>query len=159
MNTRSYRWQPGHRYRLRVFSPEVGRWRATIADATTSVDGEGEGEPLREPIHERVIRDLFVDADHLVRPMVWSEVFADCDHPSVTVRWSNLRAQLSGGGTVLARTVRTNYQTRADGGCDNTNSSVDLTSADPTSAERNHGFLQQTNTERVNRSGALLTLP
>ncbi|MDH3296019.1 MAG: hypothetical protein OER95_17010 [Acidimicrobiia bacterium] len=135
VNTRDYHWRSGRPYRLRVFSPDAGRWRATVTDTTTGA--------------ETVIRDLHVDAEHLVRPMVWSEVFADCDHPSVTIRWSNLNATLASGGTVTALSVRTNYQSHGDGGCANTTSSVD---------PDGRGFLQQTNTARVVGGGTILTL-
>ncbi len=99
---------------------------------------------------ETTIRDLHVEADALIRPMVWSEVFADCDHPSSTVRWTNLAADLAGGGEVRALSVRTNYQSFADGGCANTDSSV---------APDGTGFVQRTNVKRVNHGGAILTLP
>jgi hypothetical protein len=136
INTRDYLWRAARRYRFRVFAAEPGHWRASVADTESGV--------------ETVIRDLFVDAEHLVRPMVWSEVFADCDHPPATVRWSNLHATLAGGGTATAKTVRTSYQRIGDGGCSNTNSSVD---------PGDGGFRQQTNVARVNPAGSLLTIP
>lgn len=136
INTCDYRWHRERTYRLRVFRPEPGRWRGTITD---TVDGV-----------ETVIRDLFIEAEYLIRPMVWSEVFADCDHPSTAVRWTNLEADLAGGGVLRALSVRTNYQSFADGGCANTNSSVD--------ADR-RAFVQRTNVERLNRGGSVLTLP
>ncbi len=135
VNTRTYRWEPGRVYRLRVFSPEPGRWRGTVTDAGSGV--------------ETVIRDLFVDAAALVRPMVWSEVFAHCDHPSVTVRWSNLTAVDDRGGEIRAQSVRTNYQRHGDGGCANTTSFVDGVD----------GFAQRTATERLDPGGTILTLP
>lgn len=135
VNTRNYRWAAGVPYRIRVFNHAPGRWRATVTDLSSGV--------------ETTIRDLLVDADSLVSPMVWSEVFADCDHPRCTVRWSNLEADLAKGGTVRARSVRLNYQRHADGGCANTNTSVD---------GPGNGFLQQTSTERVTPTGATLTL-
>ncbi len=136
VNTRDYRWRAGVPYRLRVFRAGEGRWRGTVADLSTGA--------------ETVIRDLYVDADTLVRPMVWSEVFADCDHPATTVRWTNLSADLAGGGEVRALSVRTNYQGFADGGCGNTNSFVDPDA---------RGFIQRTNVLRANRGGSVLTLP
>lgn len=136
VNTRDYPWRPGRRYRLRVFRADEHRWRGTVTD----LDGRT----------ETVIRDLYVEADALVRPMVWSEVFADCDHPTTSVRWTNLTADLAGGGEVRALSVRTNYQSFADGGCGNTNSFVDADG---------RGFVQRTNVERVNRGGSVLTLP
>ncbi len=136
VNTRTYAWRTGRPYRLRVFRAEPGRWRGTVTDLGTDT--------------ETVIRDLYVDADTLVRPMVWSEVFADCDHPTVSVRWTNLSADLDGGGEVRALSTRTSYQSFADGGCGNTNSFVD---------PRESGFVQQTNVERINGPAAVLTLP
>lgn len=136
VNTRNLRWAAGRRYRLRVFSPEAGRWRGTVTDTDSGV--------------QTVVRDLFVDAGQLVRPMVWSEVFAHCDHPSVTVRWSNLTALPAGGGSVRALSVRTNYQSHRNGGCANTTSLVDAEGS---------GFLQRTTTERLHQSGAILTFP
>ena len=136
INTRTYRWSTARRYRFRVFLARPGNWRGTVTDTRGDV--------------ETVIRDLHVEADNLVRPMVWSEVFAHCDHPSVTARWSNLQGTTAEGSVVRALTVRTNYQSHSDGGCANTNSSVDGNGL---------GFLQQTNTSRSNRGGALLTLP
>jgi len=136
VNTRDYQWQGGRPYRFRVFQAGQGRWRGTVTDLESGV--------------ETMLRDLYVEADALVRPMVWSEVFADCDHPTTAVRWTNLSADLAGGGEVRALSVRTNYQSFANGGCDNTNSAVD---------PDHGGFVQRTNIERVNRGGSVLTLP
>jgi len=136
VNTRTYRWEAGRRYRLRVLLTKPGHWRGAVSDTATG--------------QETVIRDLFVEAEHLLRPMVWSEVFADCDHPSTMVRWSNLQATTADGGVVRALSVRTNYQTFANGGCANTNSFIDANGL---------GFCQQTNIARANRAGSILTLP
>jgi len=81
--------------------------------------------------------------------MVWSEVFADCDDPSVTVRWSNLRALDVAGATHDVRAVRVNYQRVADGGCANTTSQLDPGAS---------GFLQITATARTTPQGARLQL-
>lgn len=132
-NTRTYGWQPGRRYRHRVYrSPDRG-WRGSITDVETGV--------------ETVIRDLWIEADHLLNPMVWSEVFAHCDHPPVAVRWSELDATTADGSPIRAGSVRLNYQTFGDGGCANTNTSID-----------DVGFVQRTATERTNPTGARLTL-
>ena len=96
---------------------------------------------------ETVIRDLWVDANHLGGPVVWSEVFAHCDHPSAAIRWSNLSGIGVDGAVHDVRSVRLNYQTHADGGCANTNTSVD-----------GDGFLQRTNTERITQTGQTLSL-
>lgn len=133
INTRTYPWQPGRRYRHRVYrSPEQG-WRGSITDLETGV--------------ETVVRDLWVDADSLASPMVWSEVFAHCDHQSAAVRWSELTGINTQGEQLAARSVRLNYQTHADGGCANTNTASDGV-----------GFVQRTNTERINPTGAQLSL-
>lgn len=132
-NTKTYAWAPGRRYRHRVHrSPERG-WRGSITDLETG--------------DETVVRDLWVDAYSLASPMVWSEVFADCDHPSTAVRWTELDAIALDGTAITATSVRLNYQTNADGGCANTNTSTDVV-----------GFVQRTTTERTNPTGSRLTL-
>ena len=133
INTRTFRWYPNRPYTLRVYrSPDRG-WRGSIIDRTTD--------------EETVIRDLWVDADHLGSPVVWSEVFAHCDHPAAAVRWSELIGVGEDGTVHDARSARLNYQTHADGGCANTNTSADGT-----------GFLQRTNTERLTQTGQTLSL-
>lgn len=133
INTRTYPWQPGRRYKHRVYrSPERG-WRGSITDLETGV--------------ETVVRDLWVEADSLSSPMVWSEVFAHCDHPSAAVRWSELSGINTGGEVLTARSARLNYQTHADGGCANTNTSLDGV-----------GFVQRTNAARANPTGSQLSL-
>lgn len=106
VNTRAWAWQPGRPYRLRVWSPGSGRWRSTITDLADgrSVD----------------VRDLQVDADELVDPVVWAEIFARCDDPPTEARWSDLSALDAGGQEVAASSVRVTYQAAADGGCANT---------------------------------------
>ncbi len=133
VNTRTYPWEPGRRYRHRVFkSPERG-WRGSVTDLETGI--------------ETVVRDLWIDGDSLANPMVWSEVFADCDHPSVAVRWSDLSVVTVDGGSVTATAVRLNYQRFSDGGCANTDTTID-----------DVGFVQRTATERRNGTGTRLTL-
>lgn len=107
-NTRNFPWQSHHPYRLLVWpAPEnPGAWRAEISDQTT-------GEST-------VIRDLYAKGSRLAHPVVWSEVFADCDAPSVTVRWTELRAVDEDGVEVRPAGVRVNYQRYEDGGCSNT---------------------------------------
>ena len=51
--------------------------------------------------------------------MVWSEVFARCDDPSVVVRWSDLSVTTASGAAHPDR-LAVSYQTKLDGGCDNT---------------------------------------
>jgi hypothetical protein len=115
-NTRHFSWEPGHRYRLRIFRVPVPRtegcaWRGSVTDLEEGV--------------ESVVRDLFSRGEYLFSPMVWSEVFARCEHPSVTVRWSDLEAKAATGETIRPHNVRVNYQTRAEGGCANTTVSAD----------------------------------
>lgn len=134
INTRTCRWYPNRQYVLRVYrSPDQG-WRGSVTDTST-------GE-------ETVIRDLWVDADHLASPVVWSEVFAHCDHASAAVRWSGLTGIGLDGIVHDVRSVRLNYQTHQDGGCANTDSSVDEV-----------GFVQRTAVERQSQTGQILTLP
>ncbi len=144
-NTRTYRWEPGRRYRYRIArAPEqagaetTSRWRGSITDETTGV--------------ETVVRDLFVDAEALTGPMVWSEIFADCDHPSAAVRWSAPTVITADGERVAITGARLNYQRHGDGGCANTNSSVDTSIP-------GGGFVQRSNTERTNPTGQRLDLP
>lgn len=138
-NTRDFDWQSGRRYRLRVARsserPADGTraWRGSVTDLETGV--------------ETVVRDLYSAGDAIVSPMVWSEVFARCEQPPVTVRWSDLAA-VGEGGAVRPDRVRVNYQSRADGGCDNTTVSVDEL-----------GILQTTATRRQVPQGALLPVP
>ena len=137
-NTLGYPWEPGRPYRLRISrSPDgPGAWRAEVTDV-----GAGRSS---------VVRDLYVDAGneggHLVRPIVWSEVFADFDAPSVTVRWRDLEAVDETGARLRPDRVRVNYQSAAEGGCTNTTATIDAVGA----------VLQVTNTPRVVEQGALL---
>jgi hypothetical protein len=80
--------------------------------------------------------------------MVWSEVFAECDAPSVSVRWSELQAVDENGAPLRPQEVAVNYQSVAEGGCTNTDVSVDSA-----------GFVQTTNAIRVAQQGTLLVLP
>jgi hypothetical protein len=152
-NTRDFAWQAGRRYRFAVRpSPDRG-WRATVTELTdlstvTDVTDLSTVTNVSDlsTVTETVIRDLWVDADRLVAPMVWSEVFANCEDPSVSVRWTDLAAVSLDGAPVVPRAVRCNYQTHANGGCANTNSSFDGV-----------GYRQQTATDRVHPTGTTLT--
>jgi hypothetical protein len=97
---------------------------------------------------ETVVRHLYAAGDRLIRPIVWSEVFARCEHPTVVVRWSELRAVALDGDQVPVTRVKVNYQSRADGGCDNTTAGVDEL-----------GILQVTNARRRVPQGAGLRVP
>jgi len=134
-NTRDYPWRPARAYQVRVF-PTPGTaaaWRGEITDLAA-----------RETT---VVRDLYGGGEFLGAPVVWSEVFADCDHPSVTVRWSDMRAVTAAGTVVVPAAARVNYQSYANGGCDNTNAS-----------SVGGALLQTTGTVRTTRQGALLRL-
>lgn len=134
-NTRSYPWQPGRRYRFRVYrSPErAGAWRSEVTDVLSG--------------HTSMIRDLYAGGRYLAAPLVWSEVFADCDAPSVTVRWSRMRAVDETGVVLAPRAVLVNYQSAADGGCSNTTVALD-----------GDGVLQIANAERIVPHGTSLGL-
>ncbi|MBP1632820.1 MAG: hypothetical protein H6Q11_1108 [Acidobacteria bacterium] len=138
-NTRDFPWQLGHRYRLEVApapeAPEGLRaWRGTVQD----LDGGG----------VQVVRDLYTRAEYLHSPLVWSEVFARCEHPSVVVRWSDLQATAISDEELRPERVRVNYQTRADGGCDNTSVALDEL-----------GVLQITAVQREVPQAAILPVP
>lgn len=141
-NTMAYRWEPNRPYRLHIFrSPELpGAWRSEVTDLSPGV--------------ANAIRDLLPAAaaeaadSYLLRPVVWSEVFADCDAPSVTVRWSDFQAVNRVGVPVRPTAVRVNYQAWEAGGCPNTTATV----------EAGGGVLQITNAARETKQGATLKL-
>ena len=145
-NTRDFAWKAGVPYRLRVYpapprperpferaSPGVPAWRGSVTDLSSGV--------------ETVIRDLYCAADALRDPIVWSEVFARCDHPSTEVRWSDPYAQTAGAAVIRPTAVGVNYQRRADGGCDNTDSRVE-----------GPDLVQVTNVTRTTPQGTRLSL-
>jgi hypothetical protein len=123
-NTRDYDWQAGRPYRLRI-SREAGRWAGWVDDI--------------------LVRRLDAPGDTLQNPMVWSEVFADCDDPPVSVRWSDLEVVTRSGRRLHIDSVTARYQSRHDGGCDNTSSKSD-----------GKEFVQTTNVVRASPPGALL---
>ena len=138
-NSRDFSWKAGRRYRLRVAPspeapPDVHAWRGTITDLETGI--------------ETVVRDLFTEGAYLAAPMVWTEVFARCEHPPVSARWSDLRAVTASGEEVRPHRVRINYQSRTDGGCDNSSVVVDEL-----------GIVQSTSVERQIPQGAMLPVP
>ncbi len=142
-NTLSYAWLPSRPYRLRIFpSPDTpGAWRSEVTDLVSGIT-----QTVRDLLPEEPPRD---QASYLLRPVVWSEVFAACDAPSVTVRWSDLHAVDVNGTEVRPSAVRVNYQAWQDGGCRNTNAGID----------DGGGYLQVTNTARVVEQGMLLRGP
>jgi hypothetical protein len=138
-NTRDFPWRLGHRYRLEMApapdAPEgLKAWRGTVEDLEDGV--------------VQVVRDLYTRGEYLHSPMVWSEVFARCEHPSVVVRWSDLSATAASGEELRPQHVRVNYQTRADGGCDNTSVGLDEL-----------GILQITAVQREMPQAAVLPVP
>lgn len=137
-NTRDLWWSERTPYRLTIerAPAEADRhglqaWRGTVTDLTNG--------------HATVVRDLYLPGDRISGAVMWSEVFARCDDPSVAVRWSDPSATTLDGATVRPDRLSTNYQTHADGGCANTDSSPDGV-----------GIVQRTNTERATPTGAVL---
>lgn len=143
-HTRDLPWRAGVPYRLEVGpvpagEPPVGPaghtpWRGTVTDTAT-------GESV-------VVRELFVPGDAIGGIVMWSEVFARCDDPSVAVRWSVPEAVSVHGEVAVPAAVRVNYQSHHDGGCANTDSSVDGV-----------GLVQRTAVPRATPQGARLGVP
>jgi hypothetical protein len=123
-NTRDYDWEPGRPYRLRICRAAEG-WAGWVDDT--------------------LVRRLDASGETIETPMVWSEVFADCDDPAVSARWSALEVVTRSGRRRHIGSVVTRYQSRHDGGCDNTSSGTD-----------GHAFVQTTNAVRESPPGALL---
>lgn len=142
-NTRDLSWAPQRPYRLRVervADPGAAdlpggwsAWRGSVEDLLG-------GGPV-------VVRDLYLPGDSIVAVTMWSEVFARCDDPPVTVRWSDPVAS-AGAAAVVPTAWVVNYQSHAEGGCANTDSSVD-----------DIGALQRTAVPRRTRQGTHLPLP
>jgi hypothetical protein len=133
-NTSNFVWVPGRAYRYRIHrSPERG-WRGSITDL-------GSGE-------ETMARDLWIEADHLSHPMVWSEVFAPCDAPAVEVVWTDLHGLDRENRRIDPVDFVTNYQRVADGGCSNTSIHVDGTA-----------LIQRTSTARTTPSQTRIRPP
>jgi hypothetical protein len=131
-HTRDYAWEPVVPYRLSVGEApgKPGAWRGVVTDQRTG--------------GQTVVRDLYAGADRLVAVTVWSEVFARCDDPPVTIRWSDPLVR-SGADAVEPSGYSVNYQSHADGGCANTDSTPD-----------GSGVVQRTATERSTRQGAVI---
>jgi hypothetical protein len=125
-NTRDYDWQPGRPYRLRIARTPEG-WAGWVDDT--------------------LVRCLDAPGETLHAPMVWSEVFADCDHPPVAVRWSGLEVVTRSGRRVPVDAATASYQSRQQGGCDNTSSDAD-----------GDAFVQTTNSVRRTPPGANIQL-
>jgi hypothetical protein len=123
-NTRDYDWEPGHPYRLRI-SREAGGWAGRVDDT--------------------LVRCLDAPGDTLQNPVVWSEVFADRSDPAVSVRWSDLELVTRSGRHLPIEAAVAQYQSRREGGCDNTSSRTD-----------GRAFVQTTNTVRGSPPGARL---
>lgn len=106
-NTRTFPWEPGRPYRLRIRrGSSRGRWAADVIDLVTD-----EVTPIRE---------LDGGGTHLGRLMVWSEVFARCDDPPVRVRWSDPSIVDLDGTSRPVDGYRVAYQRYERGGCTNT---------------------------------------
>ena len=141
-NTLAFSWQVARPYRFRVYSSDESR--------RGLAGGSGRSRVRRCSRH----RDLLPSPGrgsgpvYLARPLVWSEVFAGCDAPSVTVRWSGLRAVDASGAVLSPETVQVNYQAAAEGGCANTTVATDAL-----------GVLQITGAERSVPQGGVLILP
>jgi hypothetical protein len=105
-NTFHYPWHPATKYMFKVWSPAAGQWRSEVTDLAVGTTS--------------AIRDLYVPADGLASPVVWSEVFARCEDPGTEVRWSDLGATDFLGRTEIVRSCRLTYQSHQDGGCANT---------------------------------------
>ncbi len=159
-NTLTYPWRPGHGYRFRVYrSPEFpGAWRADVTDTrsekVTVIRDLFPGTRRDQGFLRRLFSSEGGSSDppggdgYLTRPIVWSEVFAECDAPSVSVRWSDLRAVDETGAAFRPEAVSVNYQSASEGGCPNTSVAADDT-----------GIVQITNTPRIIEQGAILALP
>ncbi|MDH4143641.1 MAG: hypothetical protein OEY23_00545 [Acidimicrobiia bacterium] len=141
-NTRDFPWVAGRRYRLviaRAAEPpppgSEGRfaWQATVVDLVEA--------------RAVAVRALFASGDRLADAIVWSEVFARCDDPAVEVRWSDLEVTDEDGRARRPEAVTTSYQNHADGGCANTESTVD-----------GGVLVQRTATPRSTPADALLSL-
>ena len=125
-NTRDLDWEPGRSYRLRI-SQADGGWAGWVDDV--------------------LVRCLHASGETLHSPLVWSEVFADCDDPAVSVRWTRPEVVTRSGRRVPVDSMTVSYQSRQEGGCDNTSSEVDDTA-----------FVQTTNVVRRRPPGASLRL-
>ena len=106
-NTRTWPWEAGTEYRLRIGpGSSPGWWAADVTDLRSGIS-----TPIRE---------LEGGGDHLTGLMVWSEVFAPCDGAPVVVRWSRPSVTDLEGRTVPVRSYRVAYQAFERGGCTNT---------------------------------------
>jgi hypothetical protein len=126
-NTRDLWWEPGQPHTLTIEPAAEGGWAGTLG-------------ALR-------VRRLEAGGDRLNGLMVWSEVFARCDAPPVVARWSGFRVTTTEDRIVTPVAVRVNYQSRVDGGCDNTTVLAD-----------GDAVRQITGTERSMPQGARLPL-
>jgi hypothetical protein len=125
-NTRDFDWEPGQPYRLRI-SRAAGGWAGWVDDT--------------------MVRCLDAPGETLQSPMVWSEVFANCDHPPVSIRWSDLEVLTRSGQRIPVSAAFVGYQSRQDGGCDNTSSDIE-----------GNTFVQTTNTPRTTPKGTMLRI-
>jgi hypothetical protein len=125
-NTRDFDWDSGRPYRLRICRTSRG-WAGWVDDT--------------------LVRCLGAPGDTLQDPMVWTEAFADCDDPESSVRWSDLEVVTRSGRCLPVPSVVARYQSRHEGGCDNTSSGTD-----------GDAYTQTTNVVRTTPPGAALRL-
>jgi hypothetical protein len=110
-NTRDFRWHPGTPYRLEVKpGPEPGSWTGLVTDLSSDLSVQ--------------VRHLYGGGDHLVSPMVWSEVFARCEDPAVEVKWSHPEGRTADGTRWSPDSYRITYQSYDQGGCANTDTRI-----------------------------------
>jgi hypothetical protein len=134
-NTGDFAWEACRSYTLEIGPRRADGWPGAVTDCATGVRTE--------------LRRLAAAGDALGAVMVWSEVFADCGAPAVAARWSRLRWRFVDGSAMDVPNVTVAYQKWEDGGCCNTESTVDEV-----------GVVQRTAVaERRVRQGATLTMP
>jgi hypothetical protein len=144
-NTRDLPWRPGTAYRLRIERAGGSSTEAAWSGSVTEL-----GPDRRTPVGPvtEVRRLLVPGGVEITGCAVWSEVFARCDDPTVVVRWSDPEVVGVDGRRATPTAVTTSYQTHQDGGCANTDSSVDGV-----------GLVQRTAVRRVSPPGTRLGVP
>lgn len=105
-NTRDYTWRAGQAYRLTISPAGPGWWSGEVTDLASG--------SLQQ------VRTLAGGGEHLLLPMVWSEVFARCDDPPVVVAWSDPNGTTLDGRAWRPSAATVTYQPLEEGGCSNT---------------------------------------
>ncbi len=134
-HTRDYSWSAGTTYRLRIDRGTSG-WRGSVTDLATGA--------------VTVVRELLAGGDQLSGFVMWSEVFAPCEGPSTTVAWSR-PVVFSSDEATPATQFELSYQSFEDGGCTNTNTSIETIG-------QGSAIVQRTAIPRVNPPGSALTI-